>query len=207
MAALNATDYDLAYWQTRYENRTGGFEWYTSVGGGEDACAGALVAALPPGTARSVRVLDLGCGTSSAPFLLASLGYEVVGCDYSPAAVSLCTARAVGLDAPPSFSLENAVQLSFTNASFHAVLDKATLDSLDCRGDTPAVLAELSRVLRPGGLLCTVSCRPIEERSEKLAAAGFALVGEVTEVWAEKGAPCSTYWFALFASGGGQAKA
>ena len=51
----------------------------------------AEVASLPPG-----RALDLACGAGQNSIWLATLGWDVIGVDYSPVAIDRAKARAVG---------------------------------------------------------------------------------------------------------------
>jgi len=201
MAALSACPFDADYWQARYRQRATVFEWYTGLVESGEGYLSAFLAhcPLPP----AARLLDLGCGTSAAPFELATLGYAVDACDYAESAVAACLARAALLPGPLarlSFTKADARALPYESASFDGALDKATLDSLDCEteGGTAEAVQELFRVLKPGGALLTVSCRPPEERLAALAAAFELCDGGVNEVWAEgRGAACPTYWHAL----------
>ncbi|MBL9133247.1 MAG: class I SAM-dependent methyltransferase [Verrucomicrobiaceae bacterium] len=90
------------------------------------------------------RVLDAGCGTGG---LLARLrGFDAFGCDISPAAVELCKGRGL-----PQILVADVHAMPFDEASFDAVL---SLDVLyHAQVDEDRTLAEMRRVLRPGGLL------------------------------------------------------
>ncbi len=91
------------------------------------------------------RVFELGCGTGR---LLERTGAEVrCGTDLSPAAVA--QARALGLDAQ-GHDIDDA-DLPYADASFDAALAIETLEHLF---DPVHALAELNRVLVPGGRLC-----------------------------------------------------
>jgi len=101
----------------------------------------AAVGALP-----GQRVLDLaaGTGTSSEPFEAA--GVRVVPCDFSVGMLQ------VGKDRRPSlpFTAGDATRLPFADESFDAVTISFGLRNVV---DTPAALAEMLRVTRPGGRL------------------------------------------------------
>ena len=89
---------------------------------------------------RPRRVLDVGCGDGRIPSLYAAP--EVVCVDTSPAAVA--AARERGLDAREA----DARELPFEDGSFDVVTCNHTLYHL---ADPDRALAELARVLRPGG--------------------------------------------------------
>ncbi|MEQ4715811.1 class I SAM-dependent methyltransferase [Nonomuraea sp. B19D2] len=91
------------------------------------------------------RLLEIGAGTGQDSAYFQENGMEVVAVDLSPAMVALC--REKGLDA----RVMDFLSLDFAPASFDAVY------ALNCllhvpNSDLPAVLAEIHRLLRPGGL-------------------------------------------------------
>jgi len=88
------------------------------------------------------KILDLGCGDGQLTSRLASTGANVTGVDASAAMVE--AARARGVDAV----VGNAEQLPFPNATFDAVFSNAALHWVR---DQDAMLAEVHRVLKPGG--------------------------------------------------------
>lgn len=99
-------------------------------------------------------VLDLaaGTGTSSEPF--AAAGAHVVPCDFSVGMLAVGKARRPGLP----FTAGDATRLPFADASFDAVTISFGLRNVV---DTPAALAEMLRVTRPGGrLVVTEFSRP-----------------------------------------------
>jgi len=90
------------------------------------------------------RVLDAGCGTGGMMARL--LPWEMLGVDVSPAAVAHCQKRGLRRVTPASVN-----ELPFTDASMDAVL---SLDVLyHEQVDENRALAEMSRVLKPGGIL------------------------------------------------------
>lgn len=110
------------------------------------------LAALRPGE----RVLDVACGTGVVARLaspqVGSNG-SVAGLDVNPA--MLAVARTA---TPPGMSIEwheaNAEAMPFPGASFDIVLCQMGLQFM---ADKPAALAEMHRVLVPGGrLICNV---------------------------------------------------
>ena len=96
--------------------------------------------------ARGDRVLDVGCGTGRLAEWMAQLvGPGVVGVDPLPERIALARARAPGL----RFEVGRAEDLgAFPGGSFDAVCASAVFHWVE---DKPRALAELARVLRPGG--------------------------------------------------------
>ena len=74
---------------------------------------------------------------------------EVVGVDLAPPVVDAATARQPGLNGV----VADVLHLPFEPASFDLVLSNSTLDHFDSLEAIGEGLAELARVLRPGGLL------------------------------------------------------
>jgi SAM-dependent methyltransferase len=95
------------------------------------------------------RVLEVGCGPGElAARVQAELGAGVVGIDISPRMVEL--ARARGVDA----RLGDAQELAFGDGEFNCAIAAWMLYHVP---DVPRALAELGRVLEPGGRLVAVT--------------------------------------------------
>jgi SAM-dependent methyltransferase len=111
----------------------------------------ANVAAVAPDGAR---VLEVGCGPGRLSILLARRhGLEVTGLDLDPAMVERARTNAARSAQQhrrePSFLVGDVASLAFPDRSFDLVV--STL-SMHHWADPTAGLAEIGRVLRPGGL-------------------------------------------------------
>jgi demethylmenaquinone methyltransferase / 2-methoxy-6-polyprenyl-1,4-benzoquinol methylase len=95
------------------------------------------------------RVLDLGCGEGDLGLLTAGVA-SVTGVDVSTAMLRSAQQRAEGR---LKLVRASAGRLPFTSATFDVAMSAFVLRNLD---DLPAALAELGRVLRPGGRLALV---------------------------------------------------
>ncbi len=114
------------------------------------------IALLKPRLEPGYRVLDLGCGLGHISLALARAVApgKVYGIDMEPTQVELCRELAAELDvANAAFKVADAAHLPFDDGSFDVV---NCCDVLAYIPDTPAVLAEVRRVLKPGGI---VHCR------------------------------------------------
>ncbi|MGQ0843576.1 MAG: SAM-dependent methyltransferase [Sporichthyaceae bacterium] len=105
------------------------------------------------GAGTGDRVLDVGCGVGGPALRLARLtGAEVVGISVSRRQVERANAAAAeaGLARRVSFAHADATALDFAPNSFDAVF---ALESMIHMPDRGQVLAQIARVLRPGGRL------------------------------------------------------
>ena len=109
---------------------------------------GAFVPALADGVVEWLKVqageqvLDLGCGNGQLTERLAEMGARVQGVDASAAMVKAARARGLQVDEA------KAEALPYADASFDAVFSNAALHWVQ---DQDAMLAQVHRVLRPGG--------------------------------------------------------
>ena len=118
----------------------------------QDARAAALAEAvqsfvLPRGDERA---LDAGCGAGALALALAPLVREVVGVDRVPELLELARERAPG---NAEFVEGDATSLEFDDASFDLA---GTLRTLHHVRRPELVIAELTRVTRPGGTVVVI---------------------------------------------------
>jgi SAM-dependent methyltransferase len=101
-------------------------------------------------SSQAQRVLELGCGTGNDAARLAHAGFEVVALDLSPEAIA--QARNRHGQAADFIVADVAEGLAFPSGSFDAVMANVSLHMFS-DAVTRAILAEVGRVLGPGGLL------------------------------------------------------
>lgn len=94
---------------------------------------------------RQLRVLEIGCGGGLLSEEFARLGCQVTGIDPSAASIETARAHAERNGLLITYSVENGEKLSFTDASFDAVL---CCDVLEHVADMKKVIHEAARVLR-----------------------------------------------------------
>ncbi len=97
------------------------------------------------------RVLDVGCGGGLVAEALAVRGAEVTGVDVSAPALAVARAHAAAGGLRIRYEAGRAEALPFGDGAFHAVICADCLEHVD---DLEAVIAEVARVLAPGGTFC-----------------------------------------------------
>jgi tellurite methyltransferase len=102
-----------------------------------------------------IRVLDAGCGTGRNLVYFLRSGYEVFGVDDSSEAISQTRRLAAAL-APHlplnNFRGEAVEQMSFPDAEFDVVFSSAVLHFARDEQQWEAMVKEMWRVLKPGGI-------------------------------------------------------
>lgn len=129
-----ATTYDGRYRSDRYADA--------------DRMLRQWIADFPPG-----RLLEVGCGTGHWLHALARPGWEVLGVDRSSGMLAVARkmaprARLVRGEATPLPLAGRSVDALLCMNAFHHFPDK------------PGFIAEVSRVLNPGGAFCTIALDP-----------------------------------------------
>lgn len=102
------------------------------------------------------RVLDAGCGGGRNLHYLLAQGFDVWAVDRDPAAVEKVRELAVSHGAPAGtdrMQVSSIDELPFPDASFDIVLSSAVLHFADSPEHWRVMVAEMWRVLAPGGLL------------------------------------------------------
>lgn len=116
------------------------------------------------GVGTGDRLLDVASGSGGSALLAArELGASVIGVEYGAEAVREAreAAAAAGLGARASFVRGDAEALPFAAGSFDAVLCECSLCTF---GNKQRAVAEIGRVLRPGGRLALSDVIAEQER-------------------------------------------
>lgn len=124
------------------------------------------------------EVLEVGCGRGSgAAFVAERFGVSrLVGLDFSEKAIT--SARNTHPDPGLSFVCGDAEALPFADASFDIVLN---VESSHCYPNVPRFMAEVARVLRPGGRFLYADLRlteDVDEMRQNLLDAGLEILEE-----------------------------
>lgn len=127
-----------------------------------------------------MRVLDAGCGTGRNLVYLLREGYDVHATDRDPLAVDAVRALAAALaPALPAdhFRVEPVEQSSFASAAFEVVISNAVLHFARDHAHFDAMVAELWRLVAPGGFLFArlASSIGMADRMQPLGAGRYLL--------------------------------
>jgi SAM-dependent methyltransferase len=95
-------------------------------------------------------VLDVGCGDGAYALTAARAGARVIGLDRSAAALGAARARAKEEGLAVDLQVGDATDLPFPAARFDVVFAVTVLCFVE---QPPQAVAEMARVLRPGGML------------------------------------------------------
>jgi len=103
--------------------------------------------------AGAARVLDVGCGDGQISRLASKLGAQVIGIDPTWNCVTVAAQRGGA-----SFARGEAAALPFVDASFDAVVACLVFEHIR---DVDEAIAEVARVLQPGGRFCFFLNHPL----------------------------------------------
>jgi len=144
---------DSSYWESRFQETEGTFDWYATY----NELGSIFEEFCPPG--ESLELLMVGCGNSSLSSELHEAGYRrITNIDIAPAAVAKMEALYGRLGM--AWRVMDATAMEFDANRFGLTVDKGTLDAMMSGNSCPQVLAmvaEIYRTLRPGGLFVLVS--------------------------------------------------
>jgi demethylmenaquinone methyltransferase/2-methoxy-6-polyprenyl-1,4-benzoquinol methylase len=135
-----------------------------------------MVAAVDP--RPGLRVLDVATGTGMVAFALAARGCQVVGLDQSQEMLGGARAKLAAAPAElrgrVEFMLGQAERLPFEDGEFDALTFTYLLRYVD---DVAATLAELSRVVRPGGSIGMVEFGVPQRSALRVLWRGYTRLG------------------------------
>lgn len=119
--------------------------------------------------------LDLACGTGDIAFELASRGVRVVGLDVTPRMLELARAKPRAREGRTQFLAGDMMALPFADGTFDVVTTGYGIRNVPV---IEPALAEVNRVLRPGGLFLSLDFnRPESPFVRSVYLAYLTLVG------------------------------
>lgn len=127
-----------------------------------------------------MRLLDAGCGGGRNLNYFLKTGFDVCGVDQSPESIAQTRALAASLApnlSPENFRVDPVERMSFPDADFDVVVSSAVLHFARDEEHWQAMVREMWRVLKPGGVLFArlASTIGIEDQAELIAGRRFHL--------------------------------
>jgi len=110
-------------------------------------------------SATHPRALDYGCGSGENLIHLARRGFRMTGADVSASALHTTGERLAAAGLAAELQLIEGAKLPFADASFDVVVAWQVLTYNDW-DSLPLALAELDRILRPGGIFIATLSAP-----------------------------------------------
>lgn len=108
------------------------------------------------GSFSGKRVLEAGCGTGRISFELAGAGARVACIDVSPEAIAMTRRSFAASGIPVEAAVASLFALPFQSGEFDVVWNAGVLEHFS-EAERRDAVAELLRVVRPGGLLVTLN--------------------------------------------------
>jgi demethylmenaquinone methyltransferase/2-methoxy-6-polyprenyl-1,4-benzoquinol methylase len=131
------------------------------------------LAAITPGD----RVLDLACGTGDLTFAAADRGGQAIGLDFTPRMIRLAGQRPESRSSPARFLVGDMMALPLPADTVDIITTGYGLRNVP---GLPAAIAEIHRVLRPGGRLFSLDFnRPRPPLLRAVYLAYLTIVGSV----------------------------
>lgn len=145
---------DPSFWDKTYAKESEPLEWYQSY-----SDIAPLIKKYVP---TSCRVLMVGCGNSEISEDMVKDGYaDIVNIDNSAVVIEDMQKKYQNVSQLKYVTMDVLDLSSFDNCSFDCVIDKGTLDAIMCVVGGPynvgLMIAEISRVLKPGGIYMLIT--------------------------------------------------
>ncbi len=100
------------------------------------------------GIGEELKILDIGTGTGFLALLLAEIGHDVIGADWSKSKLEKAKQKIKNTNIPIKFVMEDAEKLSFKDNLFDAVISRHLIWTL---ANPEAAFKEWTRVTKHGG--------------------------------------------------------
>ncbi|KAJ4866066.1 S-adenosyl-L-methionine-dependent methyltransferases superfamily protein [Raphanus sativus] len=144
------------YWDDRYTNESDSFDWYQNY----SSLSPLINLYLPPHPTH--RSLVIGCGNSAFSEGMVDAGYEdVVNIDISSVVIDAMNKKHSDRPQLKYLKMDVRDMKAFEDASFDAVIDKGTLDSILCgsnsRQHSTQMIEEVWRVLKDKGVYILIT--------------------------------------------------
>ncbi|XP_024403390.1 uncharacterized protein [Physcomitrium patens] len=144
---------DESYWDNRYSQDVGSFDWYQRYGG-----LAPLINMYMP---KTNNLLMVGCGNAVISEDMVNDGYQtIMNIDISQVVIDAMIEKYK--DMPQlQYQRMDVRSLGFKDGEFDSILDKGMFDSLMCGSSAPtsaaSMIKEVRRVLKPGGVYMLIT--------------------------------------------------
>ncbi|RED18283.1 class I SAM-dependent methyltransferase [Pontivivens insulae] len=101
-------------------------------------------------TRGTVKILETGCGSGANLWMIAKQGFDAYGIDLSAEGIALCKAMLDHYETKATLNVGDMTQTGYAADYFDAVVDVFSSNCLT-RNDGAHFLAEVARILKPGG--------------------------------------------------------
>lgn len=109
---------------------------------------------IPLSERKSVRILEVGCGSGANLWMIAKEGFDTFGQDLSVEAIGLCADMMASYGVQAQLEIGDMTKTSYPDKHFDVVVDVFSSYCLDESGYR-RFAAEVRRLLKPGGLFFT----------------------------------------------------
>eukprot|EP00249_Psilotum_nudum_P002193 c15099_g1_i1 orf=393-1130(+) len=145
---------DASYWDNRYRQDTGSFDWYQQYSG--------LASLLQKYIPKTSLVLMVGCGNALLSEEMVNNGYrEIMNIDISSVVIEAMQKKYQNVPQLKYMKMDVRDMSYFGDEQFDSVVDKGMLDSLMCGASASSsaakMLEEVCRVLKPGGVYMLIT--------------------------------------------------
>ncbi|OAE22963.1 hypothetical protein AXG93_2997s1270 [Marchantia polymorpha subsp. ruderalis] len=145
---------DEAYWDNRYSQDAGSFDWYQRYSG--------LSPIITKYISKTHRILMVGCGNAVISEDMVNDGYqEIVNVDISQVVIDAMVKNDSGTGQSQNFEYYLRVHVLVDTEVGVSVLSYRMFDSLMCGASAPysaaRMLEEVRRVLKPGGVYMLIT--------------------------------------------------
>ncbi|NQZ06898.1 MAG: class I SAM-dependent methyltransferase [Algicola sp.] len=105
---------------------------------------------IPLEKRKSLRVLELGCGSGANLWLIAKEGFDTYGIDFAPTGITFCKDMLASWQVEAKLEVADMTQLPFEADYFDAIVDVVSMQHLNYQQHKLAY-SEVNRTLKPGG--------------------------------------------------------
>lgn len=107
---------------------------------------------VPRGKRKTMKFLEVGCGSGANLWVIAKEGFDTYGVDNAPSALPLCRKMLGSYGVKAKLNIGTIRELAYKSDFFDAIVDILTVEHTDLKGHREA-FAEIFRTLKPGGRL------------------------------------------------------